>query len=89
MPDNGEVFLFERQKEDSKKIYSKRAAILEPVFSQTKSNRNFKGFMLKGLYNGSGEFNIMAVAHNTAKLIKLKVMLTNQVFGNLKYISMI
>ena len=58
------------QKEESKKIYSQRAGIVEPVFGQIKNNRDFTRFKLQGLRKVKGEFTIMAVAHNLGKLMK-------------------
>ena len=58
------------QKEESKKIYSQRAGIVEPVFGQIKNNRVFTRFRLQGLKKVQGEFTFMAIAHNMGKLMK-------------------
>lgn len=58
------------QNEDSKKIYSQRAGIVEPVFGQIKNNRAFTRFRLKGLKKVQLEFTIMAIAHNLGKIMK-------------------
>jgi hypothetical protein len=58
------------QEEESKKTYSQRAGIVEPVFGQIKNNRAFRRFRLQGLKKVQGEFTIMAVAHNLGKLMK-------------------
>lgn len=56
--------------EESKKIYSQRGGIVEPVFGQIKNNRDFTRFKLKGLKKVKGEFTIMAIAHNLGKMMK-------------------
>lgn len=58
------------QHEYSKKIYSQRAGIVEPVFGQIKNNRAFTRFRLKGLKKVQGELTIMAIAHNLGKIMK-------------------
>ncbi len=65
------------QKEDSKNIYAKRAAIVEPVFGQIKSNRMSRRFRLNSLLKVKGEFAFMAIAHNLGKIMKYKLKNSN------------
>jgi hypothetical protein len=49
------------------KIYSRRKAIVEPVFGQIK-NRGFRQFLLRGLAKVRGEWALIATSHNLLKL---------------------
>lgn len=55
--------------EDGAKIYSRRKAIVEPVFGQMMWNRCFRRFSFLGLDANSAEFALLATAHNLMKLI--------------------
>jgi transposase len=48
--------------------YSKRGTTSEPVFGQIKDARGLDGFLLRGLSNVRGEWNLMALSHNLLKL---------------------
>jgi transposase len=49
------------------KIYSRRKAIVEPVFGQIK-NRGFRQFLLRGLAKVRGEWSLITLTHNLLKL---------------------
>jgi Transposase DDE domain len=49
------------------KIYSRRKAIVEPVFGQIK-NRGFRQFLLRGLEKVAGEWSLITLTHNLLKL---------------------
>jgi hypothetical protein len=49
------------------KIYSRRKAIIEPVFGQIK-NRGFRQFLLRGLEKVAGEWSLITLTHNLLKL---------------------
>jgi hypothetical protein len=45
-----------------------RMAIVEPVFGQTKSERNLHRVLLRGLTNVRDEFRLITLTHNVLKL---------------------
>jgi transposase len=49
-------------------IYSRRKAIVEPVFGQIKQGRGFRQFLLRGLDNVKGEWSLICTTHNLLKL---------------------
>jgi hypothetical protein len=49
-------------------IYSKRKAIVEPVFGQIKRARGFVQFSLRGLAKMRGEWCLVCLTHNLLKL---------------------
>lgn len=49
-------------------IYSRRKAIVEPVFGQIKEARGFRRFLLRGLAKVRGEWSLIALTHNILKL---------------------
>jgi len=51
-----------------KAIYSKRKESVEPVFGQIKQARGIRGFLLRGLENVKGEWNLVCLTHNILKL---------------------
>jgi transposase len=51
-------------------LYKMRKAIVEPVFGQLKEVRGFRRFLLRGLEQVRGEFDLMALTHNLLKLFK-------------------
>ncbi|MUV36769.1 hypothetical protein JNUCC1_02868 [Lentibacillus sp. JNUCC-1] len=60
------------QSDEGKDIYKKRKAIVEPVFGQLKACQGFRQFHLRGKEKVSGEFVLLALAHNLRKLHFLK-----------------
>jgi transposase len=50
--------------------YSKRKAIVEPVFGQIKQVRGFRQFLLRGLDNVSAEWDLICLGHNLLKLFR-------------------
>jgi len=53
---------------EGKKKYQKRMHTVEPVFGNLKFNLGFTQFLLRGLKNVKGEFNLMCIAHNIRKI---------------------
>lgn len=62
--------MFEKmRKPSSREIYGKRKHIVEPVFGQTKNNRRFRSFSVRGSPKVSGEFSLVCIAHNFSKIV--------------------
>ena len=53
---------------ESRAIYRRRKAIVEPVFGQIK-NTGFRGFGVRGLSKVAGEFSLVCAAHNVKKMV--------------------
>ena len=53
-----------------RETYSKRKAIVEPVFGQIKHARGFVQFSLRGLEKMRGEWALVCLTHNLLKLFK-------------------
>ena len=51
-----------------KQRYSRRKAIVEPVFGQIKWARGFEQFLLRGLEKMRGEWSLVCLTHNLLKL---------------------
>jgi transposase len=58
------------QLEESKEIYRRRCAEIEPVFGQIKANQKFKRFSLQKIKKVTGEMLLVAIAHNLNKIIR-------------------
>jgi transposase len=56
-----------------KMLYSLRSQIIEPVFGQTKHNRGFRKFMLRGLDGATAEMSLVFLVHNLLKCLKTAV----------------
>jgi len=70
------------EQQASKDIYSKRKAIVEPVFGQIK-NSGFRGFSVRGIEKVAGEFSMVCAAHNFKKIAKaIFTGLIRPEFGN-------
>jgi len=70
--DESRVWLQMRAKlasEEGKRIYSRRKAIVEPVFGQIKEARRFRRFSLRGLGKVRGEWTLVSLCHNLLKLL--------------------
>ena len=52
-------------------IYSKRKAVVEPVFGQIKQVRGFRQFLLRGLEKVKGEWAMVCLTHNILKLYRI------------------
>lgn len=50
-----------------RETYSKRKWIVEAVFGQIKESRGFRQFLLRGLENMKGEWNLLCLTHNLLK----------------------
>jgi len=57
-----------------RETYSKRKQIVEPVFGQIKEVRGFRRFLLRGLENVSGEWDLICLTHNLLKLFRSGLM---------------
>jgi len=53
-----------------RETYSKRKQIVEPVFGQIKEVRGFRRFLLRGLENVAGEWDLICLTHNVLKLFR-------------------
>jgi len=53
-----------------RETYSKRKAIVEPVFGQIKRARGFVGFSMRGTEKMRGEWAIVCLTHNLLKLFR-------------------
>jgi hypothetical protein len=53
-----------------KKVYSRRKAVVEPVFGQIKQVRGLRQFLLRGLENVSAEWDLWCLSHNLLKLYR-------------------
>ena len=49
-------------------LYSRRKAIVEPVFGQIKGARGFRRFLLRGLAKVRGEWRLVCLTHNLLKI---------------------
>ncbi len=56
------------QKSDSKKIYSLRKEIVEPVFGDIKENKGVTSFLTRGLEMVKTEFNLICAANNIKRM---------------------
>ncbi|MBD3203426.1 hypothetical protein GF327_03970 [Candidatus Woesearchaeota archaeon] len=55
-------------KKKGRSEYKKRMHTVEPVFGNIKHNLGYRYFLLRGLNNVKGEFNLMCIAHNIKKI---------------------
>ena len=53
-----------------KGAYSRRKCIVEPVFGQIKDARGIRAFLLRGLTQVRGEWNVICLTHNLLKLFR-------------------
>lgn len=53
-----------------KGAYSRRKCIVEPVFGQIKDARGIRSFLLRGLGQVRGEWNVICLTHNLLKLFR-------------------
>lgn len=56
--------------ETGREVYSKRKAIVEPVFGQIKEWRAFHRFLLRGLGSVRAEWKLVCLSHNVLKLFR-------------------
>jgi transposase len=61
--------------EPGRQIYSRRKAIVEPVFGQAKEARGFRRFSLRGLKKVRREWTFVCLCSNTLKLVKAPLSL--------------
>ena len=57
--------------------YARRKAIIEPVFGQIKHCQGFRQFLLRGLENMKGEWNLVCLTHNLLKLFRSGALATS------------
>lgn len=53
---------------EGKAIYSRRKAIVEPVFGQIMTQQNGRGFLLRGISKVRQEWSLLCMGHNLLKL---------------------
>lgn len=54
----------------AKELSKVRSATIEPVFGQTKHDRNFSRFLLRGINGATAEIALSYIAHNALKCLK-------------------
>jgi len=59
------------------KEYSRRKAIIEPVFGQIKHCQGFRQFQLRGLESMQGEWKLVCMTHNLLKLFRSGASVTS------------
>ena len=57
---------------DGKAFYAKRKCTVEPVFGVIKSVMGFRQFLLRGIENVKGEWNLVGIAWNLKRLHVLR-----------------
>lgn len=67
-----EKALYRLKTQEGKKLYAKRKSTVEPVFGIIKNVMGFRQFMLRGLKNVGGEWDLVSIAWNLKRLHKLK-----------------
>lgn len=58
--------------QEGKEIYAKRKSTVEPVIGIVKSALGFRQFLLRGLENVNGEWNLVALAWNLKRMFNMK-----------------
>jgi transposase len=71
---NKELMSRKLRTKKGRETYSKRKQIIEPVFGQIKEVRGFRRFLLRGLENVSGEWDLICLTHNLLKLFRSGLM---------------
>jgi hypothetical protein len=56
--------------ESNRELYSRRKAVVEPVFGQIKEARGMRRFSLRGLEQVSAEWSLICLTHNLLKLFR-------------------
>jgi transposase len=69
-PDAREPMRQKLRTEQGRKAYSRRKAVVEPVFGQIKEVRGFRRFLLRGMESVRGEWSLICTGHNLLKLFK-------------------
>jgi transposase len=59
--------------ETGKALYSRRKAIVEPVFGQIKEARGIRRFRLRGLKRVAAEWKLICATHNLLKLFRFRL----------------
>ena len=59
-----------------RETYAKRKGMIEPVFGQIKQARGFRQFLLRGMENMRGEWNLICMTHNLLKLFRSQQVAT-------------
>jgi Transposase DDE domain len=57
---------------DGKAVYAKRKCTVEPVFGVIKSVLGFRQFLLRGIENVRGEWDLISIAWNLKRLNVLR-----------------
>jgi hypothetical protein len=55
-----------------RRLYRRRAGMIEPVYAHTKHNRGIGSFSRRGLAAVTAEWQLIATAHNLLKLFRLQ-----------------
>ncbi|HUW24931.1 MAG TPA: transposase, partial [Gallionella sp.] len=55
-----------------KEMYAKRKSTVEPVIGIVKSALGFRQFLLRGLENVNGEWNLVALGWNLKRMFNMK-----------------
>ena len=58
--------------QEGNEIYAKRKSTVEPVIGIVKSALGFRQFLLRGLENVNGEWNLVALAWNLKRMFNMK-----------------
>jgi transposase len=67
-PDAREPMRQKLRTQEGRKAYSRRKAVVEPVFGQIKEVRGFRRFLLRGIEKVRGEWSLICTGHNLSKL---------------------
>jgi len=51
---------------------------VEPVYGNIKQNFGYRYFLLRGINNVKGEFNLMCIAHNIKKIYSFLIKKMNE-----------
>jgi len=61
--------LFKLLSKEGEEEYKKRMFTVEPIFGNLKENSGIKTFLLRGIFDVKGEFNLMCIGHNLKKIV--------------------
>ena len=62
-------------------VYSRRKAIVEPVFGQIQAARGFRRFSLRGLIKVRWEWRLVCLTHNLLKLFRARTSATSTTYA--------
>jgi transposase len=70
IPSAAQAMRTQLQTPQGRALYSRRKAVVEPVFGQIKEQRGFRRFWLRGLAHVSAEWKLICATHNLLKLYR-------------------